>query len=132
MDEIDQTFNMMPKKRKYAHRPPRLRQVAVLTPITGSVTQAIMIDDAETLIGRGAEATSIIDDASVSRQHARITHSESEYIIEDLDSHNGTYVDGVPIVSCILRNGDSVQIGQNLFYFDRALLPDDEVDGAAP
>ncbi len=75
-------------------------------------------------IGRDPDAAVTFDDPSVSRHHAAVIHDDGDYVIEDLGSSNGTFVDGVPVVSCVLRDGDTVQIGNNLFYFERILLPD--------
>ena len=99
----------------------RLRVVGVLNPVVPSVTEPREIDQDEIIIGRDKQADLTLQDDSVSRRHARIRRIRSEFVLEDLDSHNGTYVDGVPIVSCILHGGDSVQIGLNLFFFARLL-----------
>ena len=50
-------------------------------------------------------------------------------MLTDLDSRNGTHVDGVPIVSCVLRGGDTVQVGRHVFLFDSMLqYQDDQED----
>jgi FHA domain len=77
----------------------------------------------ELVIGRGVDNGAVIPDTSVSRRHARIRCVENEFVIDDLESLNGTYVDGVPVVSCMLRGGDEVQIGRYLFFFDRLMEP---------
>ena len=59
----------------------------------------------------------------MSRRHARITHQGDEFFLEDLGSFNGTHVDGVPIISCVLFDGDTVQFGQTLYHFGRVLAP---------
>lgn len=100
---------------------PRLRQLGVLTPVVGVVTSRFVITGKDYIIGRDKAAPAHIPDDSVSRQHARITRREDAFVIEDLGSINGTFVDGVPILSCTLRDGDAVQIGHNLFFFDRLL-----------
>ena len=46
---------------------------------------------------------------------------DEEFLLEDLSSSNGTYVDGVPVVSCVLRAGDWIQIGRTLFRFELRL-----------
>lgn len=45
-------------------------------------------------LGRATTADVRLDDAAVSRQHARITHAKDHHTIEDLSSHNGTYLNG--------------------------------------
>ena len=77
------------------------------------------------VIGRRKGVDAVLLDRSVSREHARIVQRGDEYVLEDLDSSHGTFVDNVPIISCLLRDGDMIQIGTNVFYFDRMLEPYD-------
>ena len=106
---------------EYGRPEPRLRLVGVLTPVVGVVSEPFTITGGEFILGREKTATAHIPDESVSRQHAKITRREDVFTIIDLGSINGTFIDGVPIVSCTLRDGDAIQIGHNLFYFDRLL-----------
>ena len=99
----------------------RLRVVGALSPIAGQVKEKFVIDQQEVSIGRDPQSNIVLSDHGVSRQHARIYQTDTDFVIEDLGSSNGTYVDGVPIVSCVLHGGDSVQIGHSLFLFDRLL-----------
>ncbi len=63
-------------------------------------------------IGRDAQCDVQVAETWVSRQHARITWSGTEYIVEDLGSTNGTFVDGERVVgSRELRSGDRLQLG---------------------
>ena len=62
-------------------------------------------------IGRGNQNDFMIDDSSVSREHARILRSAEGYFIEDLKSRNGTYMDGRRIVKEKLSDGSEVRIG---------------------
>lgn len=101
----------------------RFRAVGVLTPVVGFLSSSIKLSAEETILGRSRQASVCIADESVSRRHARIVQCGEDFILEDLDSRNGTFLDGMPIVSCILRTGDEIQIGRNLFYFDRLLEP---------
>jgi hypothetical protein len=101
----------------------RFRAVGVLTPVVGFMKAPIKLSSEETVIGRSRHASVSIDDDSVSRRHARIVQRGEDFILDDLESRNGTFLDGMPIASCILRTGDEIQIGRNLFYFDRLLEP---------
>ena len=68
--------------------------------------------DGDTVIGRDADAAITVRDDGVSRRHSRIRHgSQGEYIIEDLGSRNGTYVNGVRVGTSQLHSGDKVAIG---------------------
>lgn len=109
----------------------RLRVVGALTPIAGQVKEKQVINESEAVIGRDPKSGIVLSDHGVSRRHARIFQTDTDFVIEDLGSSNGTYVDGVPIVSCVLHGGDSVQLGHTLFLFDRLLehVADDASDG---
>ena len=53
----------------------------------------------------------------LSRRHALITLYESEIMVEDLDSANGLFLNGIKIHSATLRDGDVFQIGGVVFSF---------------
>lgn len=113
--------------------PPRLRHTAVLTAINGCVSETVTINDDVTWIGSDDSLDAVMQGPDISPRHASITRMDNEYILKDNGSESGTFVDGVPVVSCVLRNGDCVQIGNHLFYFDRILFPemDARADGRA-
>ena len=74
--------------------------------------------DRELTFGRGVEAHVKIDDTLVSRMHTRIfQHQNGTYVVEDLDSRNGTQVNGMAITRQILSYGDRIQIGSCLLLF---------------
>lgn len=63
--------------------------------------------------GRGSDANHRIDDRGLSRRHARIFHFQHQYWVEDLQSTNGTFVNGVRISQpTLLRDDDRIQMGQ--------------------
>jgi pSer/pThr/pTyr-binding forkhead associated (FHA) protein len=100
----------------------RLRFVGVLQPLKGlGACGPVQVDNEELVIGRQAGLGLTLADEWVSRRHARICRVDDEFVLQDLDSSNGSYVDGVPIVSCVLRPGDWIQIGRNLFRFELRL-----------
>ncbi len=79
------------------------------------------------LVGRSSEALPI-SDTTVSRRHAELTPDDGEWYIGDLNSQNGTYVNGVAITERTkLRLGDQIRTGATLFVFGRAEL-EDEID----
>ena len=71
----------------------------------------------ELLIGRDADAGVGLPDPAVSRQHARIVSEGAGWAVVDLDSLNGTFVNGVPVRRRELRTGDRVEIGATVFVF---------------
>lgn len=69
------------------------------------------------LIGRSSEALPI-SDTTVSRRHAELTPDDGLWYIRDIQSQNGTYVNGVRISErCRLRPGDQIRCGGSLFVF---------------
>ena len=66
-----------------------------------------------TTIGRSSSNTLSIKDPYMSKRHATITNDRNQFFIEDLDSANGTFVNGEELLNPIrLENGDSIKIGQ--------------------
>ena len=76
------------------------------------------------MIGRETAANLCIADASVSRRHSVIEKNESEFVIRDLDSLNGTFVNDVPVKKRRLEHGDRIRIGESQFLF---LIDDGDV-----
>lgn len=82
--------------------------------IEGSSSRLIDLPDSGAwIIGRVADSGLAIDDASVSRRHARLFFSDGEVRIADLDSYNGTRVNGIPVVgTSLLTPGDVISVGE--------------------
>src|SRR5215217_3478019 len=89
-----------------------------LAAISGKLKGAIFAINEETLvIGRESAANLCIADASVSRRHSQIEKKESGFVLTDLESLNGTFVNDVPVKSRLLEHGDRVRIGDSQFVF---------------
>ncbi len=63
------------------------------------------------LVGRHHGCDIVLADMSVSRRHARLTFRDGNWVLRDLDSTNGTRVNGRPVVRCRLRPGDVLTLG---------------------
>ena len=89
-----------------------------LTAISGRLKGSVFaIDDLPVVIGRETTATLCIADASVSRRHSQIEKEDGHFVIADLDSLNGTFVNDVPVKHRKLQHGDRVRIGDSQFIF---------------
>lgn len=76
------------------------------------------------VIGRKPSNEMQIDDTSVSKEHAVILTVGNDQILEDLDSTNGTLVNGVKIKKHILQNNDVIEIGRyQLRYINQKAKP---------
>jgi sigma-B regulation protein RsbU (phosphoserine phosphatase) len=76
---------------------------------------------ADLSIGRGLDNAMVLENAAVSRRHARVFVIDDAYWIEDLESSNGTRVNGVVITRAPLNSGDVVEIGPYRFRFEKAV-----------
>ncbi|HKA90525.1 MAG TPA: GGDEF domain-containing protein [Haliangiales bacterium] len=76
------------------------------------------LDRPEFILGRGADCDIQVDRDSVSRRHARVYRPDGvTYVVEDLGSTNGSYVNDHPIQQASLRDGDFLKIGAAIFKF---------------
>lgn len=71
----------------------------------------------ETTIGRAHTNHIVLKEARISRQHAVIRQAGKEFVIEDLQSSNGVYVNSEKVKEHVLSNGDQIQIGDFAMEF---------------
>jgi len=83
----------------------------------GLKTTRVELAEEDTFIGRGSLCRVQLQFENTSRLHARITFRDEEYYIEDLESTNGTLVNGVQVQKCVLRTNDQIQIGDAKILF---------------
>jgi hypothetical protein len=65
----------------------------------------------ELLLGRHLGCDIVLDDLSVSRRHAQLRFRDGHWVLQDLQSKNGTLINRVPVVRCQLHPGDEVRVG---------------------
>lgn len=88
----------------------------------GQVLREHVLSKERTLIGRKPHNDVVIDNLAVSGEHAAIITILNDSFIEDLNSTNGTFVNGKPIKKHFLQNNDVVEIGKHkLKYFNEQL-----------
>lgn len=91
---------------------------AVLKVMTGKDSgREFEITKATMVIGRGEDADIVITDSSASRRHAVVIFRNLEFRIRDLDSSNGTFLNGSEVKEYALRNGDKIIVGDTMFKF---------------
>ncbi len=69
-------------------------------------------------IGRDPASDIVIEDREVSRRHAMISKKAGEFLLCDLDSTNGVYVNNLKLERAVLKHGDVFQIGSCVFQFN--------------
>ena len=94
------------------------------------VLRRIVVDQPRMTIGRRPYNDVILDDLTVSGEHAVLHTSAGESVIHDLQSRNGTLVNGVPVMQRALADGDRIEIGIYRLHYVIERLPPGEVDGA--
>ena len=65
-------------------------------------------------VGRDKNSTLYVNDASVSRQHCQLIYTNDGFLVRDMDSVNGTYINAERIRMKNLKNRDTLQIGPNI------------------
>jgi adenylate cyclase len=73
-----------------------------------------------TRVGRGDDSEIVLLDPSVSRAHAIVEFDAGEPVVRDLDSTNGTYVNGRRVRVESLRDGDELRFGNTRMKFEGA------------
>ena len=88
------------------------RLVAHSGPLKG---QTVSLTENEIIVGRESSAGLCLADLSVSRYHCRIQSEGGQLQIVDLESLNGTFVNGLPVSARSLNHGDQIRIGDSCF-----------------
>jgi pSer/pThr/pTyr-binding forkhead associated (FHA) protein len=81
--------------------------------------QKFKIEKRKITIGRGPNVDLIIKDQMASRLHCAIEYKSGIWRIHDLNSRNGTYLNGNTVKSSVLTTGDRIAVGNTVINFDR-------------
>lgn len=81
-------------------------------PANSPTLRTVVIEEFPFIIGRGESAQLQIKSESISRAHAELTRTSSGYRLRDLNSTNGTTVNGQPVSEAALEDGDSISIAE--------------------
>ncbi|MDT8912623.1 glycogen accumulation regulator GarA [Amycolatopsis sp. PS_44_ISF1] len=76
-----------------------------------------LLDRDTTSAGRHPDSDIFLDDVTVSRRHAEFRREGGEFVVIDVGSLNGTYVNREPVDQAVLAGGDEVQIGKFRLVF---------------
>ncbi|HXP47516.1 MAG TPA: sigma 54-interacting transcriptional regulator, partial [Terriglobales bacterium] len=97
-----------------AETPARVRLEAVSGPVEGRI---FSLEEGEISIGREPSNQISLLDPLVSRRHCVVRRDGPDVRLEDLDSRNSTFVNGVPVKERVLVHGDQVRVGNSIFVF---------------
>ncbi|MGH9671703.1 MAG: sigma 54-interacting transcriptional regulator, partial [Bryobacteraceae bacterium] len=90
------------------------RLVAISGPLTGGTFPVV---DNEVSIGRSSDNWLPISSPWVSRRHCQLRHQDGRFLLRDLDSHNGVFVNELPVKERVLDHGDQLRVGNSVFVF---------------
>lgn len=92
----------------------------VIVSIDGELLRELVLTQDRTTLGRRPYNDLVIENLAVSGEHAVMLKVGEDVYIEDLNSTNGTFVNGMPIKKQLLRDGDSIDIGKHKVRFEQA------------
>jgi len=123
MDQQDQTQTVNIKTLRRSRPRPDRGTPALIVMAGGDLGKVFQFDQEDKTIGRDVEAEISLRDSLVSRRHAQVYRQKAEdsdaiyYVIVDLHSTNGTFVNGERISKAFLQDGDKIQIGNTMLKF---------------
>jgi pSer/pThr/pTyr-binding forkhead associated (FHA) protein len=82
-----------------------------------SIVQKYSFDKDVFSVGRGRDNDIVIETLSISRNHARIRREGDRYILSDLNSANGTFVNGVKVTKAEIMHKDVIAVGKHQLHF---------------
>jgi signal transduction histidine kinase len=68
-------------------------------------------------LGRASDNDLVLEDSGVSRHHGVLERKNNSYVVRDLGSHNGTFLNGRKIETAVLQDRDQIQIGQHVLVY---------------
>ena len=78
----------------------------------------VRLGEAPTVLGRNSDCTVPLADPRASRRHAEIRATADGFLVVDLDSMNGTKINGVPVREHVLHDGDEIAVGATVMRFE--------------
>jgi len=98
-------------------RPTAVLRVA-RCPDASLVGRAFAVGTEDVTLGRDGSCTIPLPDADVSRQHARIVRTGNSHVLVDMESTNGTRLNGKAVSEATLRDGDEVSLGASQLVYE--------------
>jgi pSer/pThr/pTyr-binding forkhead associated (FHA) protein len=96
----------------------------MIVSIDGVVIKEVQLTKDRTTLGRRPYNDIVIDNLAVSGEHAVLQMSGTEVYLEDLNSTNGTYINGKAVKKQLLQNSDTIEIGKyKIKYINEAAGP---------
>lgn len=102
---------LSPRKKKHVTSPKKLNAFLIIN------TQVFPLPDTPITIGRNLTNQLVVSISTVSRKHAMIQRIGDHFVITDLNSTGGTYVNEKRIMKAVLKSGDSILLADTPLVF---------------
>ncbi len=102
--------------------------MATLTILSGDPHRVFELRDDPTSVGRAPGNALSLDDPGLSRRHCEFRRSGADWILRDLGSFNGSFVNNIVVTEHVLRQGDRIQLGGTVLSF----TPDEDATSPLP
>ena len=93
------------------------RLIALAGPLCG---ESFPIEGNELVVGRDQAASLSVPDRLMSRRHCAVQLEDGRFVLRDLNSSNGTFVNGIPVRERVLEHGDRIRAGDSILMFLQA------------
>ena len=95
--------------------------------LNNQIIKKLTLTKASYMIGRSSQCDIVLNERTVSAEHARLVNAGDECFLEDLQSTNGIYVNSAPAQKHLLVDKDLVQIGKYelLFKSSQSVIPEE-------
>ena len=113
----DQTRIVKTPQKRGRSLAPRAALIVVHSPEASEQGKRYPLGEEDVSIGRDRTSTVVVPSESVSRQHARIFVSGGSHVLVDLESTNGTLLNGKPVQEQTLRDGDVIRVGSMVLRY---------------
>jgi hypothetical protein len=96
-----------------------LREAPVLAIVKGAAAGVVysLSPESAVSVGRARANDIVLSDVAISSQHCRIRQEEGRFVVHDLRSTNGTFVNDRRVSRCVLEEGDTIKVGETLLQF---------------
>ena len=121
LSQADKVVDVLLERRKGPHPEQQTTPAPIqLTIIEGRARgRQVPLTQQTTTLGRGRGNSIVLRDAKVSRRHAEIRLQDSTFVLQDLNSRNGTFVNDQRISTAVtLQPGDEIRVGDTVLRFE--------------
>jgi hypothetical protein len=109
-------FNPTPRPTPQVTKAPELKATKIVVTAGEKIGTELALSGRQLTIGRAGDSDLIVDDEYTSTHHAKLVYINGEWLVQDLDSTNGTFLDGKKLTTTVVVPlNTQVRVGQTSF-----------------